>query len=81
MIRSADYHIGRLVDYVLKIDPNTVVALTGDHGAREHPIYTKNENVTNETTYNSDCVNKNTGNDNMFSTSGFISYPSIGVMN
>lgn len=39
MIRSADYHIGRLIDYFLKIDPNTIVALTGDHGAREHPLY------------------------------------------
>ena len=47
MIRSADYNIGKLIDYFIKIDPNTIIALTGDHGAREAPLYASNENVTN----------------------------------
>ena len=50
-IRSADYYFGRLINYVSKFNNNTIVVLTGDHGARERPLYTANESVTNSSVF------------------------------
>ena len=46
--------------------------LTGDHGVREHPLYDSNESVSENMMFSSECVRRVFGNDNMFTTSGFI---------
>ncbi|CAL6016033.1 Sulfatase [Hexamita inflata] len=74
MIRSADHYIGKLISYIHQIDNNTLLALTGDHGAREHPVYSKNQHITNETHFDPLCVHKTGGNDNMFTTSSVIAF-------
>ena len=52
---------------------NTIVVVTGDHGARERPLYNANEHVTNSTVFSESCVHKIFGNDNLFTTSGILS--------
>ncbi|CAL6114574.1 Sulfatase [Hexamita inflata] len=74
MLRSADHYIGKLISYIHQIDNNTLLALTGDHGAREHPVYSKNQPLTNETRFDPLCVHKTNGNDNMFTTSSVIAF-------
>lgn len=41
MLNSADEHFGDILKYMSDLDNNTIVVLVGDHGAREHPIFTK----------------------------------------
>ena len=71
-MRSADYYFGRLIDYVSKFNNNTVVVLTGDHGARERPLYDASEGVTGSSVFSKSCVHKIFGNDNLFTTSGIV---------
>lgn len=71
-MRSADYYFGRLINYVSKFNNNTIVVLTGDHGARERPLYGADEHVTDSSVFSQSCVHKIFGNDNLFTTSGVI---------
>lgn len=73
MLNSADEYFGDILKYMEELDKNTIVVIVGDHGAREHPIFTKTgQHITGSTSFDKHCQFKSFGYDNMFTTSSVI---------
>ena len=69
------YLIGQLLKWLKENDPNTIFAITGDHGSRKIPIKEADETIVDDDiVYSSECVHKSAGSDSFFVTSGIIGY-------
>ena len=56
MLHVADYHIGRMISFIEKLDDETILFFTGDHGPREYPVFRKNEHVIPGIIYDNRCI-------------------------
>ncbi|CAL6063404.1 Sulfatase [Hexamita inflata] len=72
-----DNYVGQVIDFLQKEHSNTIVVLVGDHGAREVPLFHE-ENVDKadptSSIYDNTCNNQQFSNDELFVTSGLITY-------
>lgn len=69
-----EYFIGEMIKNIREIDSNTILVLTGDHGARDVPVHEKRSWVTDGVEFASDCVSGNTIIDSFFDVSALITY-------
>lgn len=72
VLKSATYYIKEIYDSL--VGTNTIFVLVGDHGAREVIIYNPGDEVTEGIDFREDCMHLNSGNDNIYLTSGIFGY-------
>ena len=72
MLHVADYHLGRMISYIEKLDNETILLYTGDHGPREYPVMKANQIIYPGILYDSRCVRQVFGSDNMYTTSTIL---------
>ncbi|CAL6116281.1 Sulfatase [Hexamita inflata] len=72
-----DNYVGQVVKFLQQQHNNTIVVLVGDHGAREVPLFHE-ERVDkadpNSAIYDNTCNSQKFSNDELFVTSGLITY-------
>ena len=74
---SDKYEIGKVLDWLKENDPNTIFAITGDHGTRDIPLRESNSQIYEDhedIVFSSDCVHHATGVDSFYVTSGMLGY-------
>ncbi|CAL6097003.1 Sulfatase [Hexamita inflata] len=72
-----DNYVGQVVNNLKEKHNNTIVVLVGDHGAREVPLFHKNLVDRADPTsakYDNSCNDEPFSNDELFATSGVITY-------
>lgn len=76
-LRYTDHQIGYIVEQIKKIDDNTIIIVTGDHGAREVNIFETGQkikpNISDVTSSSSGMREKYSG-ETLFSVGAMISY-------
>ena len=68
------YLIGKLFKWLKENEPNTIFAITGDHGSKKIPMKGPDETIIDDIVYSSDCVHHSSGTDSFYVTSGIIGY-------
>lgn len=72
VLNASSYYIKQIYESLK--DSNTLFVMVGDHGGREVVVYEPGEEIVEGVFFDERCVYNNIGNDNMFLTSGLISY-------
>ena len=73
VLRYTDEQVGEVYNYLKKNRNNTIFIMLGDHGARVVHTY-QDENSVKNATIDPQCQGKAFGNDELFTTTGFINY-------
>lgn len=78
MAKYTDHYIAQVIENITRIDNNTIFFITGDHGAREVPLYDDTDVIDKydsmSPTFDHSCVRKPFANDELFDTTGLIVY-------
>ena len=78
MAKYTDHYISQVIENITRIDNNTIFFITGDHGAREVPLYDDTNVIdkydTDSPLFDQSCVRKPFANDELFDTTGLIVY-------
>ncbi|CAL6058440.1 Sulfatase [Hexamita inflata] len=78
MAKYTDAQIKHIVEYLRINAQNTIIIITGDHGAREAPLINGNEHVDKfdeeSSLWDATCNNKPFAQDQLFNTAAMISY-------
>ncbi|CAL6058612.1 Sulfatase [Hexamita inflata] len=78
MAKYADNYIGEIISFLKTTAPETIVVVTGDHGAREVPLFKPYQHVdkfdNDSALWDGSCNNKPYAHDQLFNTAAMISY-------